>query len=126
MKVCVPVEEIQGLESVVYGHFGSAPCFIVADTESGEIKELSNKDLGHAHGACNPMKNLAGQAVEAIVVSGIGGPALNGLKQAGLRVYRFQGGTVKEALTMLKDGGLEELVAGTCGGHAHGKSCGCH
>ena len=48
MKVCVPVEESRGLESVVYGHFGSAPCFIVADTESGELKELSNQDVGHA------------------------------------------------------------------------------
>ena len=126
MKVCIPVEESRGLESVVYGHFGSAPCFIVADTESAELKELSNQDLGHAHGACNPLKNLAGQAVEAVVVAAIGGPALNGLRQAGLRVYRFHGGTVKDALASLKSGELEELVVGTCGGHAHGKSCGCH
>ena len=29
MKMCFPVESDQGLESKVFGHFGSAPVFVV-------------------------------------------------------------------------------------------------
>ncbi len=31
MKICFPVEQHEGLESQVYGHFGSAPSFVVVD-----------------------------------------------------------------------------------------------
>ncbi|RME41495.1 MAG: diguanylate cyclase, partial [Deltaproteobacteria bacterium] len=40
MKVCFPVNNDQGLESEVYGHFGSAPAFVVVDTESHEVLGL--------------------------------------------------------------------------------------
>ena len=33
MKVCFPVEKNEGINSVVYGHFGSAPAFVMVDTE---------------------------------------------------------------------------------------------
>jgi len=32
MKVGFAVQEIQGIESRVYDHFGSAPAFIIVDT----------------------------------------------------------------------------------------------
>ena len=32
MKVCFPTETLQGLDSRVYGHFGSAPGFVIVDT----------------------------------------------------------------------------------------------
>ena len=35
MKVCFPVPEDKGLDSLVYGHFGSAPLFGVDDHEQG-------------------------------------------------------------------------------------------
>ena len=33
MKVCFPVQKDEGVESQVYNHFGSAPVFIMVDTE---------------------------------------------------------------------------------------------
>ena len=35
MKVCVPVSENKGMESVPFGHFGSAPEFVICDLQAG-------------------------------------------------------------------------------------------
>ena len=123
MKLCFPVTRNEGLESTVYGHFGSAPMFVVVDTESRIVSEIVNRDLHHAHGACSPLKALGGQAVDAIVVGGIGGGALMGLNRAGLKVYRAAGETIADNLTCLRLTSLQELTADqVCGGH--GNSCG--
>jgi len=79
MKVCIPIARDYGLESTVYGHFGSAPQFVVADTETGEIKPLDNRDRDHQHGRCSPLQAIAGEKIDAVVVGGIGAKALQGL-----------------------------------------------
>ncbi|PNU20997.1 diguanylate cyclase [Geothermobacter hydrogeniphilus] len=127
MKICFPVVENQGLESEVYGHFGSAPQFIVVDTRSREIRALNNSDQHHAHGACQPLKALGGQDVDAIVVGGIGAGALMGLNRAGLTVYQAQGVTIADNITCLAEDELPVLTPDrTCGGHGHGHGGGCH
>ena len=75
MKVCVPVSENKGMESVPFGHFGSAPEFVICDLESNEVKSINNGDLGHEHGKCQPLKALEGNKVDAIIVGGIGAGA---------------------------------------------------
>lgn len=121
MKVCFPVAQDEGFESKVYGHFGSAPMFVVVDTEQGKVKAIDNGDKGHGHGSCQPLKALGGENVDAIVVGGIGGGALQGLNRAGLKVYQAQGATVAENLTCLTQEDLLELEGDqACGGHGHG------
>jgi len=125
MKICFPVENNEGMESEVYGHFGSAPMFVVVDTESREVQTLVNRDQHHAHGQCSPLRALGDQQVDAIVVGGIGGGALMGLNRAGLKVFKAQGVTVADNLVCLSEDSLPELtLQGTCGGHAQGHSCG--
>ena len=34
MKICFPVTADEGLESAVYSHFGSAPLFLLVDTDA--------------------------------------------------------------------------------------------
>ncbi len=124
MKLCFPVECNEGLESAVYGHFGSAPLFVLVDSETREVSEVVNRDLHHSHGSCNPLKALGGREVDAVVVGGIGGGALMGLNRAGLKVLRAQGGTIAENLAFMAQVELPELVAEqTCGGHGHGHGC---
>lgn len=125
MTICFPVASNDGLDSEVYGHFGSAPLFVMVDSETREVREVLNRDLHHAHGACQPLKALGGAEVDAIVVGGIGGGALMGLKRAGLKVYQAQGGTVAESLASLSVDELPELTPDqVCGGHGHGHGCG--
>ena len=125
MKVVFPVEEFHGAESVLYGHFGSAPEFAVMDTESGHLEVLSNGNREHAHGACNPLQAIGEGKVDAIVVAGIGPGALNGLRRAGIRVYKTDAATIGQAVEGLKDGSLLEFApSDVCGGHGAG-GCGC-
>ncbi|NTU42467.1 MAG: diguanylate cyclase [Nitrospirales bacterium] len=124
MKICFPVVHNTGLESKVYNHFGSAPMFVVVDTDTMDLSLITNKDAHHAHGACNPVKALDGQAVDAIVVGGIGGGALNKLNQSGLRVYKAAGETVADGVELFARGLLNEFTPlQTCGGHSHGGGC---
>jgi predicted Fe-Mo cluster-binding NifX family protein len=37
MNVCFPVMENQGMESEVYGHFGSAPGFVIVDIVTSAV-----------------------------------------------------------------------------------------
>jgi len=125
MKVCFPVGKAEGLESKVYGHFGSAPVFIVVDTENNNVTIINNNDQHHAHGACNPMKALNDQTVDAIVVGGIGAGALSRLNQLGIKVFQAQAQTVRENIQMLKNQNLPEFtLQHTCAGHGHGGGCG--
>src|SRR3990172_10008168 len=96
MKICFPVEKNEGLSSLVYGHFGSAPIFLVLDTETNAVAAINNRDQHHVHGACNPMKALDNQRVDAIVVGGIGAGALTRLNQMGMTGHPAQAVTVKE------------------------------
>jgi predicted Fe-Mo cluster-binding NifX family protein len=86
MRVCLPTQQDRGLESLPDSHFGSAPYFLVYDTETKEMKTIDNRDEHHAHGACNPLKALAGDTVDAIVVGGVGSRAIAGLNGLGIRV----------------------------------------
>jgi len=125
VKVCFPVRANQGLESGVFNHFGSAPVFVVVDTETAEVAEVLNRDLHHAHGACSPLKALDGHAVDAVVVGGIGGGALAGLTRAGIQVYRAGAATIAENVTRLRDGALPSWLPGETCGHGHGHAHGC-
>lgn len=124
MKVCIPVGEYCGLDSPVYGHFGSAPSFLLVDSETKSTECLGNRDQTHVHGQCSPVKALAGAKPDAVVVGGIGRGALLGLREAGIRVYQAEGKTVAEALSLLETGGLREIGSEhTCAGHGEGSQC---
>ena len=124
MKICFPVEKAKGIESEVYGHFGSAEAFILVDTESTEITTINNTDKHHAHGACSPMKALNNQSVDAVVVAGMGKGALSRLIQLGIKVFQAQAPTVKENIEILKAQSLPEFTSlHTCSGHGHMSGC---
>ena len=119
--MCFAVQKDDGVESVVYGHFGSAPAFVIVDTEGNGAETVNNRDLNHVHGACNPIQAIGGRSVDAVVVGGIGAGAINRLNAEGIRVYRAVAQTVKQNLDLLKESKLPELsVQHACGGHQHG------
>ncbi len=124
MKVCFPVQNDNGIESTVYNHFGSAPVFVVVDTDTKSVASINNGDQHHTHGACNPMKALDNQKIDAIVVGGIGAGALTRLNQMGITVHRSQGETIRENLTMFQAKSLPVLtIQGCCGGHSKDGGC---
>jgi predicted Fe-Mo cluster-binding NifX family protein len=120
MRVCIPVNECAGLESPLCGHFGSAPAFVIIDTESNEIRSIANENQEHSHGMCAPIGALRAEDIDAAVVRGIGAGALSRLHAANIVVYRSVHGRVGEALAALRTGDLALVKPGmTCAGHGH-------
>jgi predicted Fe-Mo cluster-binding NifX family protein len=118
MRICIPAGTDAGLESPVFGHFGSAPYFVVHDTDAGGTEVIENENQHHAHGGCQPLAAFDGQTLDALVVGGIGRRAIARLNQAGTKVYRAVEGTVAANVTKLAAGELEEFSAeSACAGH---------
>lgn len=125
MKIALPTRENKGMDSPVYGHFGSAPYFVILDTRGNSIEVVANGNRDHRHGQCHPLAALGGKSVDAVVAGGIGPGALSGLRAAGIRVFRGIEGTVQENLTLLQTGKLPEFAADHVCPHHHGPQDGC-
>ena len=118
MKICIPADAHTGLEAQPFGHFGSAPYFVIHNTEDGTTDTIENANAHHAGGGCQPLAALGNQAVDAFIVGGIGAGAIQKLNAAGVRVFQSMPGTVLDNVNALASGTLPELaVAAGCKGH---------
>ena len=110
MKLCFPVENDDGMDSVVYGHFGSAPMFILYNSKTNELDIINNQNKHHAHGMCSPLEALNGKVVDAIVVGGIGAGAINKLSTMGIKIFRASENTIQNNIDLFKKSLLRELT----------------
>lgn len=118
MKVAFPTQESNGLNSIVFDHFGSAKIFVIVETNDGSIDTVFNQNLNHQHGHCQPMVALGGNHIDAVVVGGIGRGALRKLNAEGKKVFRAAEGSVKENLELIQSNKLPEITLDqTCTGH---------
>ena len=126
MGICIPAADASGLSAPAFGHFGSAPYFVIHDPKTQETEVMENTNAHHAHGGCQPLAAFAGNAIDVLVVGGIGARAIQGLNASGVKVYRAIEGTVAENLEKLAIGMLVEMTPeGGCAGHQEdGHDCG--
>jgi predicted Fe-Mo cluster-binding NifX family protein len=116
MNVCIPVNEPQCGASPVCAHFGSAPAFLIVNTEVGTYRTVVT---GGQH-MCGAIGTLQDAHVESVIVGGIGMGALNRLAAAGIQVFAAQHATVDENLAALKAGQLPLMsLDGACAHHGH-------
>ncbi len=121
MMICVPIETDTGLTSPVCAHFGSAPAFMIVDTDTGDCRAIANANQHHGHGMCMPLQSIQGEQIDAMVVGGIGMGALNKLNAANIRVYAATHATVGEVVNAFKAGSLKPMQPGmACAHHGHG------
>ena len=114
MKICIPVDQVKGLESEVFPNFRAAPALLVIDSDSRECVGIDASS-----GACGSTP----LTIDAIVCSGgIGRGMFNGLRSRGIRVFNTEAFTVAEAMAELDAGRLEEVNEVACcgGGEGHG------
>ncbi len=125
MNVCFAVENEEGLNSVVCRHFHSAPAFVIIDTGSGSVVGLENKDLNHVRGTCDPIMAVGGDLMDAVVVGGMGLPAMTKLYGKGIGVYLAVAETVGQNMDLLKAAKLPRLSIedGCCGFQGQGCKC---
>jgi predicted Fe-Mo cluster-binding NifX family protein len=119
MKVCMPINEDRGLQSPLCAHFGSAPLFMIVDTDGHGCRTVQNLNQHHGQGMCMPLASLRGENIDGMVVGGIGEGALSKLQAAGIRVYLSNVPTVEATLSALEAGSLREVAPGDACAH-HG------
>ena len=127
MKICIPVDRLNGLDSEIAPNFRAAPALLVVDSVTKEFLGIDASS-----GACRatPLQ------IDAIVCAGgIGRGMFNGLRGRGIQVFNSDALTVEEALAELAGGSLIEVTEVECcgggdhhgkaHGHQHGQDCGC-
>ena len=125
MKLCIPIMENKGLESIVYSHFGSASTFLIYDIDKESVEEIDNSDKQHIHGQCHPMNSIDNKNIDAIVVGGIGARAINKLQANNIKVFRSEPGTVGFNIDLFRKNMLQELTLDdACAHHSSGNGCG--
>jgi predicted Fe-Mo cluster-binding NifX family protein len=96
------------LDGLFSQQFGRCPMFAFVETESMEVESAVNPAADASGGAgIEAAQFIAESSVDAVITGRIGPNAMNVLRAAGLRVYRFDGGTVRQAVEGLKAGKLE-------------------
>ena len=106
----------------MYGHFGSAPYFVIYDTGDKSIDVINNEDTAHAHGNCNPLRSFEKKPIDIMITGGIGARALQKLNAFGVRAYRADTErVVADVIKSFENDKLIEILPGEgCGHH------GCH
>ena len=128
MRICIPTGDSEGLKSRLYDHFGIAPFFALADTESGEVEMVANSGHHHGHGQCQPIRHIDASRTDAVVCRGMGKRALASLNRGSMAVLITSATTVADVVADARDGKLRKLTSSeACGGHGgrHGRGHGC-
>lgn len=121
MRICIPTENDNGLQSIVYGHFGSAPYFVIYDTENKNIEVINNRNEHHQHGQCNPLSSFTRTLIDMLVTGGIGMRALEQLNAGGIRAYRTTTEkTVSDVIARQAENSLPEITLDNACSHHHG------
>lgn len=123
MKICIPTEDDRGLDSTAATHFGSAPYFTVADTDSDGVEVVRNPDCHHGPQSCHHIPILRAHHVDGVVCTTVGRRAYSAMIEAGIDIYAVPPGTVSEILSAVHDRTPRRLsLEETCGGgRRHGR-----
>ncbi|MBD3179862.1 MAG: diguanylate cyclase [Candidatus Latescibacteria bacterium] len=110
MKICVPVDQDNGLDSIPSREFGSAPLFLIHDTSSGATDVIENMEKDIYDGSFSSLKTLGNERFDLLLVGDIEDEALRELKGMGKNIYRAIAGTVDGNIKVLDRGDLYEIT----------------
>lgn len=120
-KIILPTETHTGVNAPLAQHFGRAPYFTVVDLEEGKVTMVMavTNTSEHVGGTGSPHDVLTRLQPKAIVVYGMGPRGIMAFQNAGIKVLKAVGTTVKEVVDAYTQGKLEELTEGCPDAHHH-------
>ncbi len=99
--------------------FGRCPYFLFVDTEGMAFEAVENPALASGGGAgVQAAQFVVEKGAQAVVSGNVGPNAFQVFQSAGIPVYSFGGGTVREAVEAFKAGRLAALGGATAPEHA--------
>ena len=107
------------MDSPVDARFGRAKHFIIVDTERDSFEVVDNtQHLNAPQGAgIQAGQTVASCGVASVITGNVGPKAFSVLKAAGITVFLFSGGTVRDAVNGVIQGTLEQQRQANVKGH---------
>lgn len=112
MRLCIPVATPVGLQARPFPHFGSAPYFLLYNTDQRSFEAVQGTNQHHQHGTCQPLSALIGKQVDVIVCAGMGARAVQRLNAGGIRAFQAAAATAEEMIAQFQNGKLPEITPG--------------
>ncbi|UCG01898.1 MAG: NifB/NifX family molybdenum-iron cluster-binding protein [Candidatus Heimdallarchaeota archaeon] len=106
MRLCIPSETKDGLESQVGYHFGRVPLYTIYDDETQDVIIIKNTST-HMGGNKLPAELLYEHNIDVMLCGGLGRRAIQLFEQYGVEVFVGAYGTVKDAIRQFKDKKLQ-------------------
>ena len=118
MKLAVTSQGLD-LASTLDPRFGRARCFVVIDTETGQMTAVDNSvNLNAAQGAGIQAGRMAVElGADAVITGHVGPKAFATLQAGGVKVYTGATGTVADAIEQFKAGKLKQSTGADVEGH---------
>lgn len=113
----IPLENDNGLESYVSGHFGKAPFYLLYNTSTKTASVIKNTS-NHFGGKEHPPVLLKNAGVQIMLAGGMGANARKIFEKNNIKVYYGAINTAKETLELYETGKLTELPPDD-GNHHH-------
>jgi predicted Fe-Mo cluster-binding NifX family protein len=107
MRICIPTKTDEGLISRINPHFGKTPYFTVYDTQNQKCEVSQNIHDCEQGGKGSPKRRVIDAGADVVICYGLGGHAFSGLIEAGIKVFKAKGKTVKEAVDLYSEGQLK-------------------
>ena len=99
--------------------FGRCPTYVFVDSETMEFEALPNPAMSQGGGAgIQAAQFIIDRGARAVVTGNVGPNAYGVLQAAGLTVYLFRDGTVRQAIEAFKGGQLATAGGATAPAHA--------
>ena len=91
--------------------FGRCPTYVFVDTETMEFEAVENPAINAPGGAgIQAAQFVIERGAQAVVTGNMGPNAFNVFQSAGVPIYLFGGGTVREAVEAYKAGELQSVA----------------
>jgi predicted Fe-Mo cluster-binding NifX family protein len=118
MKICVSSTG-KNLDAFVDQRFGRCQYFLIVDTETMKIKNISNEGVLASGGAgIQAAQIVTKEEVDSVITGNIGPNAFQILQAAGIKVYTGVEGTIKETIEKYSKGELKETRSANTESHS--------
>ncbi len=110
MRVFIPTEKYEGLQSKVFDHFSRAPYFIIYDMEKNAVDVIVTLNKSHPHDKCSPITLINKHSCDVVLCRSIGSKAVTELSELGIKVYKSKGSNLKDVLNEYNSNKWEEIT----------------
>ena len=117
MKICV-TSLGDSLDSEMDSRFGRCKYFLIIDTDSMDVKSISNDSLMASGGAgIQAAQMVAKTGADTVSTGNVGPNAFQTLKAAGIKVITGVNASIKDVVDKFNRGELREIEAPSVGSH---------